>query len=64
VDAAEGDGYLIALLNRPLERRSELVIVESLNLAAGPVARISLPLRMRLGIHATWIDGSLVPEWF
>ena len=63
-DAAEGDGYLIALLNRPLERRSELVILESLNLEAGPVARISLPLRMRLGIHATWIDGSLVPEWF
>lgn len=63
-DADEGDGYLIALLNMPLERRSELVILESLRLEAGPVARISLPLRMRLGIHSTWIDGTCVIDWF
>ncbi|HEU4960744.1 MAG TPA: carotenoid oxygenase family protein [Sphingomonas sp.] len=63
-DADEGDGYLIALLNHPLDRRSELVILESLKLEAGPVARLGLPLRMRLGIHSTWIDGSLVKEWF
>jgi len=63
-DAAEGEGFLIGLLNRPLERRSELVILDSLNLPAGPIARLSLPLRMRLGIHATWIDGAHVPEWF
>ncbi|MEE4454347.1 carotenoid oxygenase family protein [Novosphingobium resinovorum] len=63
-DAAEGDGFLIALLNRPLERRSELVILNSLDLPAGPIARLNLPLRMRLGIHATWIDGANVPEWF
>ncbi|KQM20807.1 carotenoid oxygenase family protein [Novosphingobium sp. Leaf2] len=63
-DAPEGDGFVIALLNRPLERRSELVILESLNLSAGPVARLSLPLRMRLGIHSTWVDGAHVAEWF
>lgn len=62
-DAPEGDGFLIALLNHPLEGRSEMVVLESLRLAAGPVARIKLPMRMRLGIHSTWIDGAQVPVW-
>ncbi|EGY02493.1 9-cis-epoxycarotenoid dioxygenase [Nitrospirillum viridazoti Y2] len=62
-DADEGDGFLIAVLNHPLERRSELVILESLRLTAGPVARLNLPMRMRLGIHASWIDGAFVPDW-
>ncbi|MBU9172094.1 carotenoid oxygenase family protein [Burkholderia gladioli] len=62
-DAAEGDGFLIAILNYPLERRSELVVLNSLSLEAGPIARIKLPLRMRLGIHSAWIDGKSVPAW-
>jgi len=59
----EGDGYLIALLNWPGEKRSELVILDSLKLSEGPVARINLPMRMRLGIHSTWLDGKHVPAW-
>jgi len=61
--SAENDGYLIATLNWPLELRSELVVLDALNLTAGPVARLKLPVRMRLGIHSTWIDGALVPTW-
>ncbi len=63
-DAPEGDGYVIALLGKPLERRSELVILDTARFEQGPVARIGLPLRMRLGIHATWIDGTHVPVWY
>jgi carotenoid cleavage dioxygenase len=62
--AAEGDGFLIALLNHPLERQSELVILDTSEFEQGPIARIKVPLRMRLGIHSTWIDGSRAPEWF
>jgi carotenoid cleavage dioxygenase len=62
-DAAEDDGYLIAPVNWPLERRSELVILDTLDLAGGPLARLRLPVRMRLGIHSTWIDGDLVDSW-
>lgn len=62
-ESAEDDGYLIATLNWPTEKRSELVILDTLDLASGPVARLRLPVRMRLGIHSTWIDGALVPSW-
>jgi carotenoid cleavage dioxygenase len=62
-DAAEDDGYLIAALSWPLERRSELVVLDTRDLAGGPVARLRLPVRMRLGIHSTWIDGNLVNSW-
>lgn len=62
-DAPEDDGYLIATLNWPLERRSELVILDTLDLARGPLARLRLPVRMRLGIHATWFDGAEIPSW-
>jgi carotenoid cleavage dioxygenase-like enzyme len=61
--AAENDGYMIAVLNWPMEKRSELIILNTLNVPRGPIARIKLPVRMRLGIHATWIDGALVPTW-
>jgi len=60
--ADEGDGYLIAILNRPLELRSELVILDTRKLTAGPIARAKIPVRMRLGIHSTWIDGALLPS--
>jgi len=61
--AEEDDGYLIVVLNRPLEKSNELVILQSRRLGAGPVARLRLPVRLRLGIHSNWIDGSLVPSW-
>jgi len=62
-DAEEGDGYLIATLNWPMEKRSELVILDTADLGRGPLCRLRLPVRMRLGIHSTWIDGAHVPSW-
>ena len=53
-DAPEGDGYVVSLLNLIAEGRSELVILDSTDMAAGPIARIKVPFRMRMSLHGCW----------
>jgi carotenoid cleavage dioxygenase len=57
-DAAEGDGYVLALLNHLESHSTELVILEALKLAQGPVARVKLPLRLRMSLHGNWVPDA------
>ena len=59
--AAEGDGYLLALVNRHDEHRTDLVILDTATIADGPVATVRLPFRLRSGLHGRWVPGSLLP---
>ena len=52
--AAEGDGFLLAVVWRARENRSDLAILDSMNLDAGPVALIKLPTRVRSTFHGAW----------
>jgi carotenoid cleavage dioxygenase len=52
--APEGDGYLIALLNHLRGEDTELVILDTQDLSAGPVARVQIPVRMRMSLHGNW----------
>ncbi|BBC73463.1 conserved hypothetical protein [Altererythrobacter sp. B11] len=54
-DAAEGDGWLLVPVARVSEGRSDLVILDARDLAAGPVATIKLPVRVRSTFHGTWV---------
>lgn len=57
-DAPEGDGYLIGIVARMAEGgRSDLVLVDTKDLAAGPVATIRLPTRIVGQIHGFWAGG-------
>ncbi|MFF4630057.1 carotenoid oxygenase family protein [Streptomyces griseorubiginosus] len=55
--APEGDGYLIALVNRYDEIRSDLVILDTADIAAGPVATARLPFRMKNALHGSWASA-------
>ncbi|GGI25733.1 MULTISPECIES: carotenoid oxygenase family protein [Bradyrhizobium] len=57
-NAPEGDGYVIALVNRLDERRSGLVILDTQHFADGPVAVAHLPLRLRNGLHGNSVPSS------
>lgn len=35
---------------------SELHILDAENIAAGPVAKVKLPVRLRQGVHGHWVD--------
>ncbi|MGN8001495.1 carotenoid oxygenase family protein [Sphingomonas sp. 22176] len=54
-DAPEGDGYLLALVNHLETSTTELVILESLAVDRGPVARVKLPFRLRMSLHGNWL---------
>ena len=53
-DAPEGDGWLLVLVNRLDQNRSELVVLDAQDLEAGPVATLRLPARVRSTFHGVW----------
>jgi carotenoid cleavage dioxygenase len=59
--AAEGDGYLIGVVNNYGERKTDVVIVDANALEKGALATIKLPFRLRPGAHAIWAPVSQVP---
>ena len=54
---AEDDGWLVSFVHDEAEQRSEVVVLDASDLAAGPVARVLLPARVPIGFHATWVRG-------
>ena len=55
--SAEGDGWLLAVVWREQERRSDLLVLDATDLPAGPVAVARLPHRVPFGFHGTWRPG-------
>lgn len=62
-NGSEGEGWLIALLNHLDVLRNDVVILDALNIAAGPIATIHLPLKLRLGLHGNFVDQREVEAW-
>ncbi len=54
-DSPEGDGWLVLPVSRVSKMRSDLVILDARNVAAGPVATLKIPVRVRATFHGTWV---------
>ncbi|HEX3348315.1 MAG TPA: carotenoid oxygenase family protein [Acetobacteraceae bacterium] len=55
--AAEGDGWLLAVVWRGSEARSELIVLDTQDIAHGPVATVRLPQRVPFGFHGNWMPA-------
>lgn len=56
-DAPPGVGYVLVVVGRRREMRSDLVILDAQRLDGEPVCTLSLPMRIRMGVHGgspTW----------
>ena len=53
-DAAEGDGWVTAVIWRAGENRSDLAIFEAQDIAKGPIAITEMPRRVPFGFHGNW----------
>ena len=53
-DAAEGEGYLLAVVTSLETGNSSLFIFDALDVASGPVAKAHLSHRVPPGFHGTW----------
>lgn len=62
-EGSEGEGWLIALVNRLDVMRNDIIILNALNVAAGPLATIHLPFKLRLGLHGNFVDHADIKEW-
>ena len=56
--APEGDGYLLALVNRLAENRSDLAILDAKRIEDGPIAVLRVPVRVRATFHGMWVADS------
>jgi carotenoid cleavage dioxygenase-like enzyme len=57
-DAAQGEGWLLSMVGRRSENRTDLVILDALKLSAGPVATIRFPMRLHEGFHGIWVPST------
>jgi len=57
-DAPEGEGYVMGIVNRRAEHRSDLVIFDSMHIDQGPIATVRIPVRLKYGIHGNWVPAS------
>jgi carotenoid cleavage dioxygenase len=61
-NAAEGEGFILQLINRLAESRSDLVVLDSTRIPEGPIATIRLPFRMKNGLHGNWASAAELAE--
>ena len=57
-DAAEGDGWLLAVVYRGRENRSDLAVFNATDVEAGPVALVQLGHRVPDGFHGNWVGAA------
>lgn len=61
--APEGDGYLIGIgASRKESGRSDLILIDTHDIAAGPVARVKMPFKCVGQVHGFWADASALPR--
>jgi carotenoid cleavage dioxygenase len=53
--AAHGEGYVLAVVGRHAENRSDLLILDAARIDAPPVGTVKLPLRIPYGLHGNWV---------
>ena len=61
-DSPEGDGFLLSVVNRYEDSRSDLVILDAQHLSDGPLAIAKLPLRNRAAFHGCWVTAKTLAE--
>lgn len=53
-DAGEGDGWLLAVVHRGTENRSDLCVFDATAVDRGPIATAALSHRVPFGFHGNW----------
>ena len=57
-EAAEGDGWLLAVVYRGRENRSDLAVFNATDVEAGPIALVQLAHRVPDGFHGNWVAAA------
>lgn len=55
--SAEGDGFILTVVDRMAERRAELLILDGNDVSREPLATVRLPFAMPMAFHGSWIPA-------
>jgi carotenoid cleavage dioxygenase len=55
-DAAEGDGWVTAVVYRAGQDRSDFLVFDAQDVAKGPIAVAEMPRRVPFGFHGNWVS--------
>lgn len=55
-DAPEGDGWVMAMVERRTANRNDVVVLDTKNFAK-PVAIVQLPFHVKAQVHGNWVSG-------
>jgi all-trans-8'-apo-beta-carotenal 15,15'-oxygenase len=56
-DAAEGEGYLLALIYRATTHTSHLAVFDAQRVGEGPIARAHFDHHIPASFHGTWVPN-------
>lgn len=56
-NSPEGDGWILSMVQRIKQKKSDLVIIDSTDFSK-PVAIIQMPLYLRGQVHGNWVEAS------
>jgi carotenoid cleavage dioxygenase-like enzyme len=56
-NAAEGDGWLLAVVWRAQQNRSDLAVLNATDVSSGPIALVQLSHRVPAGFHGNWVGN-------
>ncbi|GAB7355573.1 hypothetical protein MBLNU459_g6045t1 [Dothideomycetes sp. NU459] len=59
--APEGDGWIIALVERTVANRCDLVVIDTKEFTK-PVAIVQLPFHVKAQIHGNWVEAAALGE--
>jgi carotenoid cleavage dioxygenase len=56
-EAAEGDGWLTAVIWRAAENRSDFAVFDAQSVEKGPIGLAKVPRRVPFGFHGNWVGA-------
>lgn len=56
--AGEDEGWVMAYAYDRRENKSDVVVIDAQDFAAGPIARVQLPDRVPFGFHGNWVPDA------
>ena len=54
-DSAEGDGFILTVVDRFAEKRADLLILDGRDVSRPAVATVKLPFALPMAFHGCWV---------
>ena len=57
-DAPEGDGFVLTVVDRFIEKRTDLLILDGNDVSRPAIATVKLPFALPMAFHGSWVPSN------